>query len=176
MFIFATVGTQLPFPRLMQALDLWAAAHPDVRVIAQTGADPGRYDHLITHVGLEPVEFDRYMGEARIVVSHAGMGTILTAAATGKPVVVVPRLAVHGEHRNDHQVDTAAEMTSLSVVNVVDDMTRLGAEIDRLLASDMRRLGSMGAVASPELLATLRDFIWSERAQRRVTRTEGCVA
>jgi UDP-N-acetylglucosamine transferase subunit ALG13 len=172
MDIFATVGTQLPFPRLMQALDQWAAEHPEVRVIAQTGADVGLYRHMVTFVGMGPAQFNRHMAEARIVVSHAGMGTILSAAATGKPVIVVPRLATYGEHRNDHQIDTAAEMSKLSVVNVVDDMARLGAEIDRLLASDVKRVEALQAVASPELLATLREFIWAKEAPRRVFRTQ----
>ena len=35
--IFATVGTQLPFDRLIVALDQWAASSPDVEVFAQIG-------------------------------------------------------------------------------------------------------------------------------------------
>jgi UDP-N-acetylglucosamine transferase subunit ALG13 len=159
--IFATVGTQLPFPRLLRALDAWAAAHPETPVVAQTGADDTVYPHLETMAHMGQDDFARHMQTARIVVSHAGMGTILTAAETGTPVIVVPRLAAHGEHRNDHQVDTAAEMAALSVVHVVEDAARLGAAIDGLLTADLPQAAALQAVASPELLAALQDFIWS---------------
>jgi hypothetical protein len=33
--IFATVGTQLPFDRLLLGLDSWAAANPGIPVLAQ---------------------------------------------------------------------------------------------------------------------------------------------
>jgi UDP-N-acetylglucosamine transferase subunit ALG13 len=174
--IFATVGTQLPFPRLLRALDAWAAAHPDVPVIAQTGADDTAYPHLTTMARMDQGTFARHMAVARIVVSHAGMGTILTAAETGKQVIVVPRLAAHGEHRNDHQIDTAAEMASLTVVHVVDDTDALAPAIDALLAADAPVAAAMQAVASPELLAALQDFIWSETAQRPALNVRGALA
>jgi UDP-N-acetylglucosamine transferase subunit ALG13 len=47
------------------------------------------------------------------------MGTILSAAELGKPVILMPRRAKFGEHRNDHQQDTALEMARLSNVTVV---------------------------------------------------------
>jgi UDP-N-acetylglucosamine transferase subunit ALG13 len=174
--IFATVGTQLPFPRLLLALDAWAAAHPQTPVVAQTGADDTAYPHLTTMARMGQADFARHMETARIVVSHAGMGTILNAAETGKPVIVVPRLAVHGEHRNDHQVDTAAEMSALSVVHVVDDVARLGAAIDALLAADLPQATAVKTTASPELITALQDFIWSGVTTRPAISTRGALA
>jgi UDP-N-acetylglucosamine transferase subunit ALG13 len=174
--IFATVGTQLPFPRLLRALDAWAAAHPDVPVIAQTGADDTAYSHLTTMARMDQDSFARHMADARIVVSHAGMGTILTAAETGKPVIVVPRLASHGEHRNDHQIDTATEMAALSVVHVVDDTDDLASAIDALLAADLPVAAAMQAVASPELLTALQDFIWADTRRRPAPVGQGALA
>jgi len=39
--IFVTVGTQLPFDRLIRGVDLWAAEHPDIPVFGQTGTIAG---------------------------------------------------------------------------------------------------------------------------------------
>ena len=47
------------------------------------------------------------------IVAHAGMGTILTALEIGKPLLVMPRRAALGEHRNDHQLATARRFADL---------------------------------------------------------------
>lgn len=175
--IFATVGTQLPFPRLLRALDDWARDHPETVVFAQVGADAGTYPHLETVGHVTQAEYDRYIQTAALVVSHAGMGTILSAAEAGKPVVVVPRKAVFGEHRNDHQVDTAEEMSALSVVHVVEDTEILADTIDRILATGAQpQAAAVEPVASRELLATLRDFIWSDSPVRAPMPVEGLAA
>jgi hypothetical protein len=62
------------------------------------------------------------------------MGTILTAAELGKPLILMPRRAKFGEHRNDHQQDTVREMARLSNVSVVEDGEALHLELDRALA------------------------------------------
>ena len=125
--IFATTGTQLPFPRLIAALDALAPSL-DEPVIAQIGPDPTAYPHLETHATLTPGRFDALFAEARIVVAHAGIGTILSARRHGRPLILVPRRFDHGEHRNDHQLATARELeqrAGLSVAWQVKDLAAI---------------------------------------------------
>lgn len=105
--IFLTVGTQLAFDRLVRSVDQWASANPDVPVFAQTG--PGAYSpKSMSHSDfLKPHELKKKMEEADLIVAHAGMGTIISALQMQKPIVVLPRRAALGEHRNDHQLATA---------------------------------------------------------------------
>lgn len=104
--IFATVGTQLPFDRLIQMIDQIAPTL-DEKVFAQIGADPAYKPINIDYVlVLRPAEFARRMAECRVIISHAGIGSILTARKLGKPIIVVPRQLKFGEHRNDHQLAT----------------------------------------------------------------------
>ncbi len=58
------------------------------------------------------------MQAATAIVAHAGMGTILTALEMGKPLLVMPRRAALGEHRNDHQLATASRFAELGRVKV----------------------------------------------------------
>lgn len=171
--IFATVGTQLPFDRLLSALDDWAARHPDCPVLAQTGSGTARFAHLTCQPHLDQAQFADRMAAARVVVAHAGMGTILQAAEAGKPLILMPRRAALGEHRNDHQLATAAEMAVLSNVTVVQDATELDAALARVLARPDADHPPLPATAQPRLIAALQDFIWSEdtrpaRAPRRL--------
>ena len=47
------------------------------------------------------------IASARVIVAHAGAGTIIGAFRYRKPLVVVPRRATHNEHIDDHQIDLA---------------------------------------------------------------------
>ncbi len=47
---------------------------------------------------------------ADVVVAHSGTGAALTAMDAGLCPVLVPRLAAHGEHVDDHQLQVAAEL------------------------------------------------------------------
>lgn len=119
--IFLTVGTQLPFDRLVKAVD---AASFEIQnpIVAQIGS--GRYKprNIQYHENLAPSEYDRLFRSADIIVSHAGIGTILTAQKYAKPLVVVPRRHDLREHRNDHQSATAREIAGLPGIVIIDDL------------------------------------------------------
>jgi DNA-binding IclR family transcriptional regulator len=77
----------------------------------------------------------------------------------------MPRLARFGEHRNDHQRDTAAEMARLSNVTVVEDGEALHAALDAARARGFAfafagDVPGASDTAAP-LIAALRDFVWS---------------
>jgi UDP-N-acetylglucosamine transferase subunit ALG13 len=125
--IFATVGTQLPFDRLIQALDDWARDHCGEEVFAQVGRCSYIPKHIQFCASLDLSEFKQKLEQCELVVSHAGMGTILTALDLNKRVVVMPRSAVLGEHRNEHQQATARHLVHLANLSVVHDGDELAA-------------------------------------------------
>jgi predicted glycosyltransferase len=62
------------------------------------------------------------MASARLVISHAGMGTIVKARELGKPILVMPRRAELNEHRTNHQLDAIKQLAAQgSVVTVMDE-------------------------------------------------------
>lgn len=122
--IFAIAGTQLPFPRLMNALDAIAGRH-GLDILAQT-ADPGfSAVNIRTEVFLRGAAFDNAMAQARMIVAHAGIGAIMTAAELRKPMIIMPRRADLGEHRNDHQLATANRFADVPGLTVVHDEAAL---------------------------------------------------
>ncbi len=117
--IFATVGTQLPFPRFLALLDDIAARH-GIEIVAQT-CEPGvDYPHLKTHAQMAPTVFDEAIKRCDLIVGHAGIGTVLSALKVQKPVVLFPRRAALGEHRNDHQLATVQVLRDRSGIYVAD--------------------------------------------------------
>lgn len=120
--IFVTVGTQLPFNRLISWVDTWAASHPSQEVFVQCGAGGllPNYAKYTTEI-MTPDIWQYYFQKADLIVSHAGMGTILKSLAATKPLVVVPRIAELNEHRNNHQLATVHQLKSIVGLTVVED-------------------------------------------------------
>jgi len=154
--IFVTVGTQLSFDRMIQAVDEWAATS-DEEGVAQIGPSGLKPLHLKYQQFLTPDEFTAYMDQARAIIAHAGMGSILTALQLQKPIVILPRQAALNEHRNDHQLATAGRFRETRGIHVAMDETELLAvlqNLNTLSASD-----GVGPYASAALITTIRDFI-----------------
>ncbi|MBO9450817.1 glycosyltransferase family 28 protein [Tropicibacter sp. R16_0] len=175
--IFATVGTQLPFRRMLHALDDWAGSNPGVPVLAQTGDGQCAFHHMETVEQLGQREFRQRFKAAKLIVAHAGMGTILSAAELGKPIVLMPRRAEFGEHRNDHQLDTAQEMMRLSNVTVANDAEALHETLDwyarYAFEVEMMPIQPDGAKLEP-LLDVIRTFVWSgHEDQQKVASNTG---
>ncbi|MEM6691141.1 MAG: glycosyltransferase, partial [Planctomycetota bacterium] len=107
-------------------------------------------------------EMKRVVRECRLVVSHAGIGSILTALTFQKPIVVFPRHASLGEHRNDHQLSTARRFRNRPGVTVVNNPEEL---FEQLTQGMSLSLGSeISPFASESLTDTIRSFIFAEAA------------
>lgn len=119
--IFVTVGSRLPFDRMIETIDEWALAEGRDDVFAQIGDSHYNAKQIRTADTLSPAEFRDQCEQADIIVAHAGMGTILTAIEFRKPIIVMPRRGKLGETRNDHQVDTAVKLEALGYVHVAED-------------------------------------------------------
>ena len=154
--IFVAVGTQLPFDRLIGAVDKWAASRGrnDVHAQIASGVAPSHvsYDRHLT-----PQEFDRHVADCELLVAHAGTGSIFTALKFQRPLIVMPRRADLGEHRNEHQMATAKHFATITNVRVAMDENELASALDQLdsIAS--------GLVVSPwgsgELIGAVKRFI-----------------
>lgn len=155
--IFITVGTDLPFNRLVRVVDEWARATGRHDVFAQIGETDWQPAHVAWSKFLQPSEFTQKFAEAEVVVAHAGMGTILSALQSEKPILTMPRRASLGEHRNEHQLATARHLSELGKINVAMDETELRAMLDRL--DELRPREKIAAYASEPLITALRDFI-----------------
>jgi UDP-N-acetylglucosamine transferase subunit ALG13 len=155
--IFVTVGTQLAFDRLITAVDDWAGAARGRDVFAQIGPSKLQPRHIEHARFISPEECAERIRTANAIVAHAGMGTILTALELGKPLLVMPRRAELGEHRNDHQVATAQRFAAQGRVNVVFDERELAIHLDEL--DDLAAQPPISRYAPDEFLAALRAFI-----------------
>ena len=155
--IFVTVGYQMPFDRMIGAVDRWASTHPDAEVFAQIGPTDHRPANLPYTEFMDPAEFVQRVRDSSVLVAHAGMGSILTALQYGKPIVVMPRRGDLQETRNDHQLATARKLADRPGIEVAMDEAELGKALDRL--QDLDAAPVLSDTASPELIGYLKNFI-----------------
>lgn len=151
--ILLTVGTQLGFDRLVAAMDA-IAPDLDQPLIAQTG--PGRYTPLNMQAEpfFRPSDFEELVARSMLIIAHAGIGSVLSARRHNTPIVLMPRRAKLGEHRNDHQLATAAHLRDREMIFVADDESDLPGAIERALAA-----GQSAHQSQPAGLAQLQSAI-----------------
>ncbi len=155
--IFVTVGTDLPFDRMMRVIDAWARENNRGDVFAQIGEGGWEPEFIEYSHFLQPPDFKRRFNDASLVISHAGMGTILSALLYSKPILVMPKRAAYGEHRSEHQVATAKRMGELGLVRVAGDEVELRGMLDHL--DGVRPVRPIAPHAPAAFTDRLRDFI-----------------
>ncbi len=117
----------MPFDRLIGIVDLLAAQSGEP-FVAQIGDGAYVPEHMQWQRFIEPVEFDQLLKQARLIISHAGIGTVLNARKVQKPVILFPREAARGEHRNDHQMATIGALEGregVYIARTAEDMATL---------------------------------------------------
>lgn len=129
--VFVTLGTIRPY-RFDSLIDgLLREARPDIHWVWQlgeTGRDdlPGDvYDYMSAD------DFEREYRAADVVVTHAGVGTILSLLQDGIHPVVVPRRKERGEHVDNHQEQITTLVKELNVGTAVEADGDLLAALDR---------------------------------------------
>ncbi|WP_374692420.1 glycosyltransferase [Accumulibacter sp.] len=155
--IFVTVGSQMPFDRLILSTDRWLRAHPSAKVVAQIGDSKLGPMAMETCRILPPKQFTALLSEAEIVVSHAGMGTIITAAEFHKPLVLLARRGSLRETRNDHQVATANRLRGKPGIFVAESES----EIPDAISCALRSKAAFDSVPTSRnvMVDRLRDLI-----------------
>jgi UDP-N-acetylglucosamine transferase subunit ALG13 len=162
--IFLTIGTHEPFDRLIRAVDDWYGKKQETLQlfgqITEPRAEAYRPKHFEWVSRLTPAEYSDRMERSSLIVSHAGMGSIITALHLGKPIVVMPRRGHLRETRNDHQFTTVKMLGSRPGIYVAEDETCLAGVLEQAIVD----IGSasaprIGAFADEKFTDALRDFL-----------------
>jgi UDP-N-acetylglucosamine transferase subunit ALG13 len=123
--IYVTVGTMfMDFPRLLLKMDE-IAANAEEEVIVQSGMGKTTLPHCRQFDFKPREEALALQRDARVIICHAGIGSVLDALEVRRPFIVVPRLSKFGEHMNDHQMDLALAVEARKWGRMILDMDEL---------------------------------------------------
>ncbi len=140
--IYVTVGTDThQFNRLLMEVDkLVGEGKIREKVVAQTGNSdylPRNYS-FFRFTSQEKME--KIIRKSRLIVSHAGAGSVITAHEFKKPLIIVPRLKGFGEHTDDHQTEIAKVLESQKKALAVFDMSCLQKKITEASKMHVKRV------------------------------------
>lgn len=137
-----TVGTHpQQFDRLLRAAD--SLNEPVFAQIGNSSYVPQRcrWERFV-----DQPTFLQAVKDADVVVTHAGVGSIVTALEQGRPVVAVPRLKRFGEHTDDHQLQIATQLAQAGRIIVLNDVADLHKAIEAARKIAPAKLGGSGRV------------------------------
>ena len=150
--IVVTVGTnEARFDRLLEAVAPLAAQE---ELYVQHGPSPVRPEGATCVDYLSFDELLEWMRGARVVVTHAGVGSVMSALSVGQLPVVLPRLERYGEAVDDHQVPFGVRLQDAGLVEFVEDADRLRAAV-----VGRGRAEAVEIAVNDRLVADLRTFL-----------------
>lgn len=157
--IFVAVGTQFPFDRLIRSMDAWAAEH-DEPVIAQIANGDYEPQHIDWSRFMDSETYNQHIRDARVFVSHAGMGNIISAREHQTPIIIMNRQHQLGEHRNDHQSEGIVWMSELDGVYAAKTEREL---LNWLNSPKLSAAGTPDFNQHDQLVEYIADFIESDK-------------
>ena len=129
--ILVTLGTQdKTFVRLLEKINqLIDQGLIKDKVVVQAGFTKYSSDNIEIFDLIPQDEFNNLMSKADLVITHGGVGNIISALEKNKKVIAVPRLAKYGEHINDHQTQIIAKFNDLGYIIGLQDVDELDRAI-----------------------------------------------
>ena len=129
--ILVTLGTQdKTFVRLLEKINqLIDQGLIKDKVVVQAGFTKYSSDNMEIFDLIPQDEFNNLMSKADLVITHGGVGNIISALEKNKKVIAVPRLAKYGEHINDHQTQIIAKFNDLGYIIGLQDVDELDRAI-----------------------------------------------
>ena len=114
--ILVTLGTQkFEMNRLIKAADQLAQTTGE-EVFVQCGHSTYQPEHCKYSAFVDTAQFAEMIQNCSVLITHSGVGTIMTGIQAKRPIIVVPRLKKFNEHVDDHQLQIAEAFEEKSCV------------------------------------------------------------
>lgn len=131
--IFVTLGTQdKGFTRLLKAIQKQIdKGNIKEKVVVQAGytrfesKDMEIFDYMLKD------DFENFMKTCDILITHGGVGSIMTGLNAGKKIIAAARLKEYGEHTNDHQVQIVEKFSKDDYIIALDDFNKLDKALEK---------------------------------------------
>ena len=131
--IFVTLGTQNnSFHRLLEEVQkLIDNKKIKEEVIVQKGYTKFESKDMKLFSEVSQDEFNKLIDQASIVITHGGVGSIITAINKKKKVIAVPRLRKYNEHVNDHQIEIIDSFNEKGYIIGIHSVEELGKALEK---------------------------------------------
>ena len=131
--IFVTLGTQdKDFSRLLKAIDKEIEKGTiKEKVIVQAGHTKYESKNMEIFDLIPTDEFNEIIEKCDLIITHGGVGNILSAIKKNKPVIAAARLKKFKEHTNDHQKQIIGEFSKQGYILELRDFGKVGKMVEK---------------------------------------------
>jgi len=131
---FISVGNAVqPFPRIFDIVESVADILPEPVLIqhGNTVYNNPRFE-CVDFIDMDT--FSAMVEEAKVIIIHAGAGSVMHAIHAGKKPIVVPRLSENSEHIDNHQLEFASALAEEGKIYIASDATSLKNAVHYVMA------------------------------------------
>ena len=133
MILMSVRSQKFQFNRLLEKIDeLIDKKIITDKVFAQIGVSdykPKNYEYVDF---MTQDEFNKKLDESNLIITHAGTGVIINAVKKEKKVIAIPRLAKHGEHVDDHQIQLIKQFEELNFIEPCYELDKLETKLKEI--------------------------------------------
>lgn len=101
-------------------------------VIVQKGYTKFESKDMTLYNQLPMDEMKKLINKADLIITHGGVGSIITSIEQRKKVIAVPRLKKYNEHVNDHQIDIIKSFDEMGYIIGIQDVTQLSEALEKV--------------------------------------------
>lgn len=125
--ILVLLGTQNnSFHRLLEEIEKNIQSgiiHEDV--VVQAGYTKFKSDKMRIFDMMSKEELEKFEEQAELIITHGGVGSIITSIRKNKKVIAVPRMHEYGEHVNNHQVEIVKKFNEKGFIIGIEKIEEL---------------------------------------------------
>ena len=131
--ILVMLGTQNnSFHRLLEEIDnLIKKGIISDEVIVQAGYTKYESNNMKIFSLISQEELEKLIEKANLIITHGGVGSIITSLKKGKKVIAVPRLHEYQEHVNNHQKEIIETFDKKGYIIGIQNVNQLEEAIER---------------------------------------------
>ena len=77
-------------------------------------------------------QLEKFQDEADLIITHGGVGSIISSIEKGKKVIAVPRMHEYGEHVNNHQKEIVKDFNDKGYIIGIEKVEELKQAIEKI--------------------------------------------
>lgn len=131
--ILITLGTQdKPFTRLLEAVQKQIDnGNIKERVVVQAGNTKYKSKDMEIFDFIPMDKYNDFINTCDLLITHGGVGSIITGLKNNKKVIAAARLKKYGEHTNNHQLQIIDNFTKSGYILSLDNFDELDKIINQ---------------------------------------------
>lgn len=155
--IFVTLGTQdKSFKRILELIQTQIdKGNIKEKVVVQAGYTKFISNDMEIFDYVDNQKFNQLIKKCDILITHGGVGNILTGLRAGKKIIAVARLAKYGEHTNDHQIQIVSNFAKKGYIMKLDE----NEDLDEVLKKCKKFNPQTWQANNANFIKKLKDYI-----------------